>query len=119
MNIQPKEMLIYSMVALTLAVVVNNVAELDIPFLNKIERAIIPPSERGLKSGKKHFDYSNTENSAFDISPECKRIKTRGDAKTILRSKIREAKRAKDTYLTRELEEQLAEIEDAERQACN
>ncbi|MDH5755668.1 MAG: hypothetical protein OEZ55_03255 [Nitrospinota bacterium] len=118
MKINPKEIFIYALVGLTLAVLVNNVAELDVPFLNSIERAIVPPSERGYKGDKKTFDYSNPEGSAFGISEECKRAKTSGDTKILLRSKIKEAKKDKDAYALEALTEQLKQLEDAERQAC-
>ena len=119
MNFQPKEVAIYAVVGLTMAVVVNNVAELNIPFLNSIERSVMPDSSRGLKGEKGRFDYSNTEDSAFDVSEDCKRKKTSGDRKIMIRKKISAARSANDSYLAEEWEERLREVEDEERQACN
>ncbi|MDH5510458.1 MAG: hypothetical protein OEZ32_08890 [Nitrospinota bacterium] len=119
MNFQPKEIAIYAVVGLTMAVVVNNVADLNIPFLNSIERSILPDSSRGLKGEKGRYDYSNTEDSAFEIKADCKRLKTSGDRKIMIREKIKEAKRAKDSYLVEEWEARLREVEDEVRQACD
>ena len=119
MNFNPKEVAIYAVVGLTLAVVVNHVADLNISFLSTIERSIVPASSRGLKGVKHRFDYSNTEDSAFELSADCKRLKTSGDKKIMIREKIKEAKRAKDHYQVEQWEERLREVEDDERQACN
>lgn len=119
MNFQPKEVAIYALVGLTMAVVVNRVAELNIPFLSAIERSIVPDSSRGLKGEGRRFDYSNTEDSAFERDPDCKRKKTSGDRKIMIRKKISDARAANDSYQVEQWEERLREVEDAERQACD
>ena len=118
MNLSIKELLIYGVCGLTAAVLINNVAELDVPFLNKIERAIVPESERGLKGGAKHFDYTSSDGASAELNPECARFKTKGDAKTILRKQLRDARSSGDEYAIEELEQKLEEIENEEREAC-
>ena len=118
MSFGPKDLIIYTLVGLTLAVIVNSAAGLNNPFLNSIERAIVPPSQRGLKNDKKHFDYTSSQGATTELSDECMRYKTKGDSKTIVRAALREAISQKDTYRQRELEEQLRDMENAEREAC-
>jgi hypothetical protein len=113
MEISFKDLAVYCIIALTLAVGVNHYAKLNIAALMPIEQAMFPGTQ-----ATKHFDYGASKGASTSMKPECARLKTTGDVKTRLRENLRDAKTKKDSYKVREIEEKLRQIENAEREAC-
>ena len=124
MQFSPKDIILYGIVLVSLAVIANHYARLNIPILDPLDKMVFPT-----EPPKPHFQYGGDNDttiktpfkgtgSSSSSSSNCQRSKTTGDAKNAIRKSIKEAKEKKDTYTVRELEERLKEIEQQEKEAC-
>ena len=125
MHISPKDIVVYGVVLVSLAVVANHYARLNIPALAPLERMVFPT-----EPPKPHFQYGGDNDTTIKTpfkgsssssgagSAKCVRAKTTGDTKSAIRNALKDAKARKDTYAVRELEEKLKDIELQEREAC-
>jgi len=111
MYMSAKDMLIYGVLGLTTALVINHYAGLDIPFLNKIEGAIVSSSD-GLGSSVYVSPIGDPDSDCFDGS------KVSGDARASLRQQIERAGRAGNWEKQRELEARLSELIARENAGC-
>lgn len=115
MQIGPRDIIIYSIFGLTVALAVNFYGELNIPIINKIQEVLIP----GLND-----DILNEDSGgSYSYSPAgsrggCDAAKVFGDAKYQLRTHIKAAKKKGDLQQERELKERLEMVKEQERNAC-
>ncbi|VAX25134.1 hypothetical protein MNBD_NITROSPINAE04-388 [hydrothermal vent metagenome] len=110
MNIGPKDIILYAICGLTLALAANYYGDLNIPIINKIQNTLIP----GLGEDTK---------GPYSYGPEgglagCDNAKVFGDAKRQLRKMIEAAKSQGDLQLETDLKQRRSSIEEQERQSC-
>ncbi len=114
MQIGPNDIIIYSILGLTIAMAANHYGNLDIPVLNSIQDVLIPGMDEELDDDS-GGSYSYTPSSA---SMGCADAKAYGDAKIVLRGKISNARNKGDLELEKNLKERLAEIKEQQRTSC-
>jgi len=91
MHITAKDIVIYALLGLGAAVLVNHYAGLNIPVLNEIEGAIVS-SSRGAS-----FDDGGYVSQAGDASSDCyDKSKVSGDRRLSLRNQIEQARKAEN-----------------------
>lgn len=102
-----KDIILYTVFLLTIAMAVNHYGELNIGFLNEIQATIFP----GLDEEEDEFSYY-TPYGCSDPS------KVSGDSKIILRDRITKAKLDRDFDKVEQLQEQLNQIIQRELASC-
>lgn len=110
MQLGIKDLIIYIIFALTIALAANYYGDLNIPVINKIQAVLIP----GLGENTK---------GPYSYGPEgglagCDKAKVFGDAKRQLRKMIEAAKSQGDLQLETDLKQRRSAIEAQERQSC-
>lgn len=103
-----KDIILYAVFLLTIAMAVNHYGELDIRFLNEVQSIVFP----GLSEEEDEYSYY-TPSGCTDPS------KVAGDSKIILRDRITKAKLERDFDKVEQLQEQLNQIIQRELASCD
>ncbi len=117
MNLGFKDILIYGVLALAVALGANHYLDLNIKPLDDLEHAL---SGSGSSSDSSSSNYSLGNNDyGSTTDEECARSKVSGDARMMTRKAIAQAKEDKDMDKLAELEEKWEEMDRQDREACN
>jgi len=114
MRIGVKDVILYTIFGVTIAMAVNHYGELNIPFINALEETLLPSSiSEDYDESSDEFDYGD-----FTEKAGCNRAKTSGDSRVLLHQRLKNAKNAKDWEKVKEIEEIFARLDEGEREAC-
>ncbi len=114
MRIGIKDVILYTIFGVTIAMVVNHYGELNIPFINALEETLLPSSI----SGDSDESYDEFDTGGFPEKAGCDRAKTSGDSRVLMHQRLKNAKNAKDWEKVQEIEEAFARMDEREREAC-
>ncbi|HEB73506.1 MAG TPA: hypothetical protein ENI77_12930 [Nitrospirae bacterium] len=115
MQIGIKDLIIYIIFALTLALAANYYGDLNIPIINKLQGALIPGLGKDIYGENAGGRYSYTPKGGL---PGCDKAKVFGDAKRQIRERIKAAKSQGNRQLELDLKQRQSEIEEQGRQSC-